>query len=740
MSVIRNLQKSFVLLSILGFLGCSSSRECPLPAAMEVEAKASCAVPKVGQGMVYEKWDAQSALVHLYRGGPVFDVGAPEGQKYLERSGATPWLNAEWISAEQAAADELGWASERYVRWLAAASGTIHFPFYPEDWPGELSVEVALRPKMNASMAVRFYKPDGNGGRVWSEPLTADLTPGWHGYRWRVPREYLSKDGMQLMRVSFPGTFFEGTERVSAKFVRIGFGQLEGKPGKFKITPDDLNLKSAVHRVLQDELTAWSLKTGDRLERFFVVPEQASLRFYAAPSAWLRASGKLKIEVQTDTGKKVLSEYPITSGDCWNLKTVDLSSYAGQAIRLAMTFSAENTASVFTSPDVFRPDVLISEPEILLTDNGSFEQAREALSGAQKIVILAIDNLRADRIWSVGKRRAVSGMARLADKGVQGVLMGAGRSHVAATVSFLTAVPAETHQVYDTATHMRTALTTIAEAAAEKGWQSAFYSTTGMIDSTRGVAQGFTQIHQLNKTDRYDTISALNEVSSALQTAADKSLFYVHLSELRLPHRPSEARMEAWGVPGYTGPVNASAMQNVLVMANPNPQDAEQFEAYYDGELADMDDAIAQFAASLPSDTVLFIFGTHGTSLGESALGYEQGLTPWELMVPYLIYMPEQQLGIRNAHVYQTQELAATVLDIIGASHSPEVQSVLVPHDSRPMASADGLTVTATLDAFYRIRREGVDALFTTGLDGESAVRIETEKPVTKRAMREKLR
>jgi hypothetical protein len=56
------------------------------------------------------------------------------------------------------------------------------------------------------------------------------------------------------------------------------------------------------------------------------------------------------------------------------------------------------------------------------------------------------------------------------------------------------------------------------------------------------------------------------------------------------------------------------------------------------------------------------------------------------------------------------------------------------------MASADGLTVTATLESFYRIRREGVDALFTTGLDGESAVRIETDKPVTTRAMREKLR
>ena len=732
----------FVLASLVALWGCSSSRGCPAPIGEEeAEAEAVCAAPRTSEGMIYEKWSGESGLVHIYRGGPVFDVGAPESAKYLARAAATSWLEPEWITAEQAQTDQLPWASERYVRWLASTAGTIHFPFYPEDWPGEWFVEVALRPKMNASMAVRFYKPDGNGGRVWSEPLTTDLTPGWHGYRWRVPREYLSKDGMQIMRVSFPGTFFEGENRVSAKFVHIGFGQLEGKTGRFKVESADTTLKPENHRVLAHELKAWSLKSGERLERFWSVPSNAQLKFYLAPASWLRTPGVLKIEAQTDTPKQVLAEYPVTPGDCWTPQTIDLKPFEDKAMRLSMTFVADQAVgSIFTQTESFRPDVLISEPEIHVLKQEKLDDIKNSLQKINKIVVLSLDNLRADRIWVQEKRRAVPGMARLADQGIQGVLMGSGRYPIATTASFLSILPAEDHQVRDTTTHLRTSITTLSEAFASKGWKSAFYSTTGMVDSARGFAQGFDSVHQLNKTGKFDTVSALEEVSTALKTSPDHTLFYVHLSELRLPHRASETRMETWGVPGYSGPVNATAMQNVLVLSNPSPQDAEQFEAYYDAELAGMDETIAQFAATLDRDTALVVFGTHGTSLGEAALGYEQGLTPWELLTPYFIYIPGQNFAQRNTHIVQAQALSATLLDIIGAQKPEGARTVLEAYDARPTASADGLTVTATLHDFYRIRREGVDALFTTGLDGTTAARSEADQPITKRAMREKIR
>ena len=58
---------------------------------------------------------------------------------------------------------------------------TLHFPFYPDDWQGDLYVELEMRPKVNPSGAIRFYTPDESGARSWSQPLTADFTPGWNG-------------------------------------------------------------------------------------------------------------------------------------------------------------------------------------------------------------------------------------------------------------------------------------------------------------------------------------------------------------------------------------------------------------------------------------------------------------------------------------------------------------------------------------------------------------------------------
>ena len=40
---------------------------------------------------------------------------------------------------------------------------------------------------------------------------------------------------------------------------------------------------------------------------------------------------------------------------------------------------------------------------------------------------------------------------------------------------------------------------------------------------------------------------------------------------------------------------------------------------------------------------------------------------------------------------------------------------------------------------FYRIRREGVDALFSTGLDGNPARSDEEPKPITRQALREQI-
>ncbi len=713
---------------------------------IETETSANapqCIAPQPSADAVYESWHSDNHLLHTYFGGLHFDPGAPEGAKYIERNDVSPWLKPEFITPEIASADKMPWAENRYLRWLAAQSTTVHFPFFPDDWPDDLFVEVTLRPKNNPSMAVRFYKPDGNGGRVWSDPLTTDLTPGYYGYRWKVPKEYLSKDGMQLMRFSFPGTFFEGDSRVSAKFVNIGFGPSDQPAGRFTVAPANNQTESADARVLDQKLPSYRLHTGDVLERFMVVPDNASLRFYAAPAAFLETPGKLTVELSTDTENAqfdthMLAELQLTPGDCWQLQEIDISEYAQQAVRFRIHFDADPSEQIFKTT-TRHAEAYLSSPEIVVSDAEPLAKAHETMASAHRIIVLAIDNLRADRLRIEAKRRATPVLSHMADEGILGTVMGEGISHVAMTTSFLTSVPAYVHKVYSVGTHVRENMTSIAEAAKPKGWKSYFYSTSGIIDSTRGFAQGFDEVNQLNKEDRTDTRQALEAVASAIAASPENSLFYVHLSELRLPHRISDEKLELWGVPGYNGPIEPAAMQNIAVMRDPGPLDARQFEAYYDGELSEIDEAIGEFLNRIGDDNLVVVFGTHGNSLGESTLGYEQGLTPWELFTPFVFYMTGHSFGIRREGLTTASELSVSILDLIGADLPANSKTIFDYHNAQPYAQHDGVSATASMRDFYRIRREGVDALFSTGLDGNPARSDEEPKPITRQALREQI-
>ncbi len=725
----------FAGMSLVLSAGCEP-KSCPAVQEQEVSQAVKCEAPEMLSSPPYERWSPESGLVHAYYGGLSFDVGEPLSSRYMERKGASPWLDADYVDAEKASADNLDWASERYLRWLGAASGTFHFPFYPEDWEGNVQVEVGLRPKMNASMAVRFYRPDGNGGRVWSEPLTTDLTPGWHGYRWNVPREYLSKDGMQLMRVSFPGTFFEGENRVAAKFVHIGVGASDEPTGKFKLEKKDVKGRTGGNRVLDASLDGWGLRAGQRLERFMVVPEKARLRFYSAPGAWLETEGSLVLEVMTQSEKKRVSEIGIKPGACWELQDIDLSAYEGMAVRIVMSFEPKEKEEAFAPPREYRADVYLSSPEVRVEDGG-LEKAREGLKNPSRIVVLAVDNLRADRLWKENKQRAVPNLSRVADEGVLGVVMGDGRSFVTMETSFLTGVRASEHGVREPGTHVRTSLTTIAEKLSPNGWKNYFYSTSGIIDDSHGYAQGFDTIRTLNKENLTDSSLALHEVSSDIASSPEKSFFYVHLSELRLPHRYDSETFSAWSLPGYSGGVNEAAMNNIAVLRDPTPQDSMQFEAYYDAELARVDAAIGAFIKGLPENTDVVLYGTHGCSLGESTLGYEQGLTPWELYMPYIFYRAGLSGGVKRREVVTADEISGSVLELAGVE--TEKPGVFVVHDSRPVADGYGMTAAGTVNWFYRIRREGVDGVFSTGSGSDIAARDEGEHSILKQAMREKI-
>ncbi len=703
---------------------CACSPQNPAPTTENVDETVSA--PK--HWVMVEDWIAHRDRLHRFQHGIGFEPGAPDGQKYLELGGA--WLAPEVISPEKAESEKMPWAANRALRWLGGTTATFHFPLNPAEFEGDVNVHVQLRPKVNDSVAIMFYQNDDAQNAAWTMPKSFKLEPGWKDNVVTIPRDWLNRSGDQLMRLRFGGTYFEDSDRVAAKFVRIDVktGESEAKTGP--IAPVAASVEAC--RVDDQSRNAWVLSDGTSLERYWVVPAHAQLRFEVAPSAWLMQHARLTVTVFTDEAEPAtVFEDTVETGSDWRAEAVDLSEYAGQAVRLVMRVETEADELFGAVP---LPAGAVCAANMQVVEAASDEQvsAFEAIRASERIAVIAIDDLRVDRLNDEAYASVAPNLQALRQHAVWGTAMTESPGNQATTVSLLTGVSRAKHGVDDEATHIKTSLNTLAELNPD--WSSTFLTTSKAIDPARGFAQGFAKVRQLNKEKLGAPVDAVNALVEELSAAPTKSLVYLHLGALRLPLSPSDENFARFAQPGYAGPVNAQAMQNVAVMRDPTPADSRQFAAYYDAALADLDAAFDALLTRLPPKTLVLVVGTHGCSLGESTLGYLQSLTPWEVHVPWFMASNDVATDVAWPRVTNVRALNQVIADVMQGN---PVETIA---DEAPKAVFGELTATSTDHYFYRIKREGVDALYSFG-DGNSPLAIHEvqKKPITRRALRERI-
>lgn len=732
--MIRRLSSAFLCASAL-FVACTDKE----PAAPAPPQPPSPPAPVATPDDTYEAWTQQH--VHLFRHGIGFDIGAPEGDKYLEWNGA--WLSPEWISQETAEAQDMRWAADRFVRWLSGTTATFSFPIDPKNVEGDLTLRLLLRPKVNDTVSVKFYQTDDPQKTAWTPPETLKLKPGWNNSEITIPRTWLNKDGNQLMRLTFPGSFFEGEQRVSAKFMRIELATSptaeETRDRKDERTPAHKLMTSAC-RVDDAQRLAWITASDDAIERYVIVPDDASLQWDMAPSPWLMAEAQLTVTVYTDgDAPAVLLDKTIGPGDTWTHESLSLSDYAQKAARIVLKIASHTDDHLFPALGLPRDALCISEPRLTVRhDDALHDIARLLKEKAGRIIVLGIDNLRMDRLLLPDTENVTPNFHALLAHAAFGQAMAESLFGSSTTATLLTGKPLPEHDVSDDTRHLRTAFQTLAEKHETR--KSFFYTTSNTIEPSRGFAQGFQVTRRLNKERLGSPALALQALAEAVSTAPDDAFFYLHLGTLRLPLQPSEANFERFRVKDYTGPVNAQAMNNVAVMKNPAPDDKRQFAAYYDAALADVDQAMAELIQRLPQNTLLFLYGTHASSLGESTLGYQQTMAPWEVMIPWILYHKDIEQPVQIHDIRSIADLHHTLDAILSPKDTDTPQTIFNPHPSYPISYGNGVAATASQKYFYRIRREGVDALFEWG-DDETPLQTKELKnyPITRRALREQM-
>ncbi len=707
----------------------------------------------------YDIWSAKT--LHLKQNGLGFDLGDEAAQKYLELGGT--WLAPEFISQEKAQNDKILWASDRSVRWLSGTTATFHFPLDPDDFDDDLTLHLQLRPKVNDSVTVKFYQTANGSESAWTTPKTLKLAPGWNDNTVTIPKSWLNKDGNQLMRLTFPGSYFEGSDRVSAKFVRIELNDAKPKNATAPIEVPQSKLELTPCRIDDTSRDAWSLTNNARIERFVVLPETSSISITAAPSAWLMSDAKLTLTAYyndidseegdavpqnntTDQQSEVILEQTIHPGDDWNQFTAAFPEYLAQhAVRLVLQLKTDDeSAQLFPAESGTHAALCLQPPQIDALYPEKRARAVDAIhQDVSRIVLIGIDNLRADRVFSTDHESTAPTLHAMLQHSVYGLALGEAPGYAATTTSFLTGSHLPTHGVNDDQTHLKTSLTTIAEAL--PSWESHFYTTSNAVEPSRGFAQGFQSSRRLNKESLGSPENAIQTLANDLANSPQNSLFYLHLGTLRLPLSPSDTNFKRFALPNYNGPVTPQAMQNLAVLKNPSPDDSRQFAAYYDATLADVDAALKFLVDALPDNTMLLIYGTHGSSLGETTLGYMQSLSPWEVVVPWIIYNKSTNESTKLNDLIPITELYTALVAWFAQPDDSNQQANLTqplrtPTHQTPVSYGNGVTATASSNQFYRIRREGIDALFDWNIDGQAFKTQEIKgHAITRRTLREQI-
>ena len=275
------------------------------------------------------------------------------------------------------------------------------------------------------------------------------------------------------------------------------------------------------------------------------------------------------------------------------------------------------------------------------------------------VILITIDTLRADRVSSYGSKDVVTpALDGFANEGVR-------FANAASTVPFT--LPAHTsiltglyppgHGVRENVGYtVGEELTTLAEALAARGWSTAGFVSSFVLDSRWGIAQGFDHYH-----DDFD-LSAFNETPnlSEVQRSGPET---IAAAETWIEERDNEAPFLLW----------LHLYDPHDPYTPPEPYLSRHPGRPYDGEVAYTDGLIGGFRRFLEErglldDSLVILTGDHGEGLGdhgESSHGFF--IYDSTIHVPLIIRPPG---GIAGGRVVDTAvshvDLYPTVLDAVG--------------------------------------------------------------------------
>jgi arylsulfatase A-like enzyme/tetratricopeptide (TPR) repeat protein len=208
--------------------------------------------------------------------------------------------------------------------------------------------------------------------------------------------------------------------------------------------------------------------------------------------------------------------------------------------------------------------------------------------------------------------------------------------------------------------------TTLAEAMAARGYETAAFIAAFVLDGRWGLKQGFAHYDDQFDLKKYKHLDLGevqrpgNEVVDAalawLEAAKSKPFFaWVHLYDPHVPYAPPEPYASAYSRRGPAGP--------------------------YDGEIAFMDEQVGRLTEwltrnGLDRSTIVVFVGDHGEALGSHGEGtHGFFIYDYAMRVPFVVAAPFDAVrGKRVAAQVSTADVFPTILDLSGAPSPVKTQ------------------------------------------------------------------
>ena len=440
------------------------------------------------------------------------------------------------------------------------------------------------------------------------------------------------------------------------------------------------------------------IRVGERTRRALTAPSPRQYLFYMHVPEDGRlvfdygaeVSATFTVSVRTDTaGVKQLWRQTAEIGQ-WKEGVVDLSAYAGRAVRLELATEGENGV------------VGWGEPEIVIPPRDPV--AAGDRTPAKNVVVILIDTARYDAFETFNKGAKVQTPSH--DQFASGATIferaynneNWTKPSVATVLSGL--YPA-THQVKTHTAVVPDDVELISERLGKHGFKTGAFIANGYCGKVFGFGQGWdfyrNYIRENRKSEaEYVYRDALEWID---EHKGERFLAYVQTIDPHVVYRVPTEYTARYHPEPYTGLIGQALDGHVQADISQGKKkikeaDYDWIRALYYGELTYHDEHMGKFldalkARGLFEDTLFVITNDHGEELNDHGrLGHGHSLYEHMIRAPLMLrYPPFFPQGHRIEEVVENVDVFPTVLEVLGLPPSKDVEghSLLAWLDDTPV-------------------------------------------------------